>query len=97
METSNTQQGRDPELLAIARKRASFKYHLFSYVVVNAFLWALWYFTEGNYHRGEGFPWPFYSSFGWGIGVFFHFTGAYVFPKNTLVDREYEKLIKERK
>ncbi|MBK6380401.1 MAG: hypothetical protein IPF72_12080 [Chitinophagaceae bacterium] len=29
---------------------------------------------------------------GWGIGLAFHFAGAYVFPKANSVEREYEKL-----
>jgi hypothetical protein len=29
---------------------------------------------------------------GWGIGVFFHYMGAYVYPKDNSVEREYQKL-----
>jgi hypothetical protein len=29
---------------------------------------------------------------GWGIGIAFHYMGAYVTPKNNSVHKEYEKL-----
>ena len=40
----------------------------------------------------SGYPWPIWSSLGWGIGLAFHFAGAYVFPKANSVEKEYEKL-----
>lgn len=97
-------EGKDPELWEIAQRRASFKNHLIVYVVVNAFLWALWLFT-GNQHRGidinnwstRHYPWPIWTTLGWGIGVAFHFAGAYIFPKANSVEREYEKLKNQTK
>lgn len=38
-------QGKDPILWEMAQGRASFKSHLLTYLIVNAFLWALWYVT----------------------------------------------------
>jgi hypothetical protein len=34
---------------------------------------------------------------GWGIGLFFHWMGAYVFPRENSVEREYEKLKQQGK
>ena len=51
-------EGKDPELWEIAHKRATFKTHLMSYIIVNAFFWVLWYFTEERYDDNEYFPWP---------------------------------------
>ena len=82
---------RDPILWEIARKRAGFKSHLLSYVVVNAFLWALWYFSNSD-KDGSGWPWPLWPTFGWGIGIVFHYFGAYVYPEVNSVESEYEKL-----
>lgn len=82
---------KDPELWEIAQKRASFKLHLTVYIIMNIFLWLLWYFT-GQHASGNGFPWPVWASFGWGIGLFFHFLGAYIYPKNYSIEREYQKL-----
>lgn len=87
-------EGKDPALWEIAQKRASFKSHLISYLVVNAFLWALWYFTAGQVKDAgwNHLPWPIWSTLGWGIGLFFHYAGAYIYPKANSVEREYEKL-----
>ena len=41
-----TPEGKDPILWEIARKRASFKTHAITYVIVNLFLWGIWYFTD---------------------------------------------------
>lgn len=35
---------RDHELWEIAKRRATFKQHLGTYVVVISFLWVIWYF-----------------------------------------------------
>lgn len=95
-------EGKDPTLWAIARKRAEFKTHFITYLIVNVFLWAVWYFT-GN-HRYEilnwnwsHFPWPLWVTLGWGIGIAFDFAGAYIFPKANAVEREYEKLNRYKK
>lgn len=87
-------EGKDPILWEIAQKRASFKNHAISYVIVNLFLWAVWYFTGNNSHGnlGNHYPWPIWTTLGWGIGLGFHFAAAYVFPKSNSVEREYEKL-----
>jgi hypothetical protein len=93
-------EGKDPALWEIAHKRASFQRHFITYFVINAFLWALWYFTgrhaiveiDGDPMAGFNFPWPLWTTLGWGIGLAFHFAGAYVFPRANSVEREYEKL-----
>lgn len=87
-------EGKDPELWEIAQKRAGFKNHATTYVIVNAFLWAIWYFT-GDHITGNiwnNYPWPIWTTVGWGIGLAFHFAGAYVFPKVNSTEREYQKL-----
>ena len=88
---SHTPEGHDPRLWAIARKRASFKSNLITYLIVNAFLWGLWYFTGGRTYSG-GLPWPIWPTFGWGIGLAFHYFGAYVHHESDSVENEYEKL-----
>ena len=99
METHNDQQasGRDPQLWEIAKRRASFKYHLATYIVINLFLWAIWFFTGDPGNTRDKYPWPIWSTLGWGIGLLFHFLGAYVFPRENSVEKEYEKLIRNKK
>jgi hypothetical protein len=89
---------RDEQLWRIAKKRAGFKKHLASYIIVNTFLWAMWFFTEGHNQianisiDGDDFPWPIWTSLGWGIGLAFSYYGAYHNDKETDTMKEYQKL-----
>ncbi|HMI79678.1 MAG TPA: 2TM domain-containing protein [Ferruginibacter sp.] len=91
-------EGKDPILWEIAQKRASFKTHAVTYIIINAFLWGVWFLSSnrhdidfGNFGWGN-IPWPLWSTLGWGVGLAFHFAGAYIFPQANSVEREYEKL-----
>ncbi len=86
-------EGKDPELWEIAQKRASFRSHVVSYLIVNTFLWAIWFFTDRHQRWEQGdLPWPVWPALGWGVGLAFHYAGAYIFPRANLVETEYEKL-----
>lgn len=94
-----TPEGKDPGLWQLAQKRAGFKRHLISYIIVNAFLWTLWYLSSNHQDQHDianwqwqHLPWPIWSTVGWGIGLAFHFAGAYIFPETDSVEREYQKL-----
>lgn len=93
-------ENNDEILWAIARKRAGFKKQLASYVIVNAFLWGVWFVSSGrhgfpfgngftNYHV---FPWPAWVMFWWGIGLAFSFANAYVLNTRNDIEQEYRKL-----
>jgi hypothetical protein len=82
---------KDPRLWELAQRRASFKSHLVTYIVVITGLWAIWFFT-GERTYGRGLPWPVWPMFGWGIGMVFHFIGAYVNTGFSSVEKEYEQL-----
>ena len=74
-----------------ARKRAKelkgFYSHLSTYVVVNIFFIAMNLVTSPDHY------WFYWPLFGWGIGVFWHFCGVFVFNK---FGQEWEeKKIKE--
>jgi hypothetical protein len=90
-------QGKDPRLWDIAKKRASFKTHLTTYLVVNAFFWALWYLTGGRTYGNDGVPWPVWPALGWGIGLAFHYFGAYVNNEHESIEKEYNKLQNKNK
>jgi hypothetical protein len=85
-------EGKDPALWEVAQRRASFKGHLASYIIVNAFFWVLWYFTGKHTGHNNHYPWPIWPMLGWGIGLAFHYAGAYVFPYHNSVEKEYQKL-----
>jgi hypothetical protein len=46
----------------------SFRKHLKSYLIINGFLWGLWFLTSGI----DSHAWPVYTSLWWGVGLFFH-------------------------
>jgi hypothetical protein len=57
------QTARDEAITQLKKKR-DFHAHLLIYVLVNAFLVAIWAVTGGH-----GFFWPIFLIAGWGIGV----------------------------
>jgi len=91
------EEQRDENLWRIAKKRAGFRRHLYVYVIINAFLWAIWWVT-GDRHIVYGhYPWPVWPMLGWGILLAFSYSYAYHGSTNDLAREEYEKLKSERK
>lgn len=88
---------KDETLWRIAKKRADFKKHLYTYIIINAFLWAIWFITKGhNENVSLITAWPIWPTLGWGIGVAFDYVNAYHSSKDDAVEREYEKLKREQ-
>jgi hypothetical protein len=88
-------ENRDEQLWRIAKKRAGFKKQLAYYIIINGFLWAVWFFTGGlgeMNEDGSTFPWPIWCSLGWGIGLAFSYHGAYMENRENDTMKEYEKL-----
>lgn len=82
---------RDPRLWRLARKRAGFKQNLISYIVVNVFLWGIWWLTQGR-HGHFGWPWPLWVMLSWGIGLSFNYFSAYGGgDKESMAEEEYDK------
>lgn len=89
---------KDPALWRVAKKRAGFKKHLLVYILVNLFLWAIWYFSgdkAGDYGHNR-FPWPIWTTLGWGIGLLGNYTSAYGKTTSSATEREYQKLKKNQ-
>ena len=85
----NNQQ-RDENLWKLAKRRAEFKRSLITYLVINLFLWGVWFFTA--YRHGDfSFPWPAFVSLGWGVGLAFSYMSAYS-GRESLTEKEYNKL-----
>lgn len=86
----------DQDLWRIARKRVGFKRHLATYIVINLFLWGIWWFTDHRDPEEQEYsavPWPLFSMLGWGVGLLMNFLSAYVFySKHSNIQKEYEKL-----
>ena len=69
-----------------AEAKIGFFIHLAVYVVVNIFLIIL------NVTIAKGYFWAIWPLMGWGIGVFFHGMGVFVFSKkSSLKERMIEK------
>jgi len=85
---------RDERLWKIAKSRASFRTSLFIYLVMNAFLWAIWFVT-GGYHN-HGTPWPVWAGLGWGLGLAFQYFNAWHRDPFGDTIKEYEKLQQEK-
>ena len=86
------EEQRDEKLWRMAKKRADFQRSLVSYFVVNAFLWFIWWFTQGRHGDAHGLPWPVWVMIGWGIGLVYQYLNAYGGSRTDLVEKEYDKL-----
>jgi hypothetical protein len=86
METND----KDQHLWHMARKRVKFKRHLATYLIINTMLWLLWLYTDNE--KNNDFPWPAFSSIGWGIGLAFDYMSSYGITRDNAVEKEYEKL-----
>ncbi len=93
METNiNEIHSKDFGIWKIEKKRAAFKLYLSIYIIVNAFLWTIWYINLANDISGvktQNFPWPLWPALFWGIGVLFNYFEIYK-SKNHSSQREYQ-------
>lgn len=85
---------RNPQLWRLARQRAKFQAGLIVFLLVNAGLWALWFFTD---RQSNPIPWPLWVTFFWGIGVVASGLRAYGGFDFNLSEREYEKLVRQQR
>jgi len=92
--TNEPMSERDKQLYKLAKKRVAFRRHLFTYLIVNAFLWAVWLFGHDAaiYHGHYYFPWPLWCTLGWGLGLGINYYSVYHGDNLAAVDKEYEKL-----
>ena len=95
METNiNEIHSEDAGIWKIEKKRTAFKLYLSIYIIVNAFLWTIWYINIANNinaAKTENFPWPLWPTLFWGIGVLFNYFEIHK-SKNHSSEREYQNL-----
>jgi hypothetical protein len=72
----------DDELQRLARKRLQFRRSSYSYLFVNLFFWAVWWFTSGHITGFTGYPWPVWLMLGWGIALVKQYIDAYYSGRN---------------
>lgn len=78
----------DTQLRELARKRVEFRSHLVVYLVTNAALWSIWFFTS------RGYMWPVWPMAVWSIGVIFHYLFDYRASRLFSEEEEYQKMKK---
>lgn len=81
---------KDNQLWRQAQARVSFKKHLLTYILVNALLIIIWFFTESD--SNYRYFWPKWPMLGWGIGILSHYLQVYQTSSLFSIDKEYEKL-----
>ncbi|MDP1765162.1 MAG: 2TM domain-containing protein [Sediminibacterium sp.] len=91
------EQSNDERLWRIARKRATFRKSLYSYLMIIAFLWAVWWFTSGRHTGLQSYPWPIWVMLGLGIVLGFQYFAAYSGSKQDMAIEEFKKLKEEDK
>lgn len=83
----------EEELREEAKKRIAFKTHAATYVIINLVIWGVYYITGSRTSP----PWPIWATFGWGIGLAFHYLSVYQMESVFSVEKEMEKLRKKGK
>lgn len=81
------QQLRERALASLKRK-AEFRTHLITYILVNTMLIVIWAVTSG------GFFWPIFPMLGWGVGLGLHAYESYgrQGPSEDRIQREMDRL-----
>jgi hypothetical protein len=83
----------DEDLRALAEERlkdrSDFRWHLITYLVVNAMFWAIWAIGGGTGNP----PWPVWITLFWGIALAFHWGYATRRPVSPqAIDAEMERM-----
>jgi len=85
MATDTREQAPRDRAMEQLKKRRDFRGHVLIYVLVNAFLVAIWAMTGPH-----GFFWPVFVIGGWGIGVVMNAWDVYWRPGITEEDIQHE-------
>ena len=85
MVTETREEASRDRAVAQLKKRRDFRSHLLGYVLVNAFLVAIWAVTSDH-----GFFWPMFVIGAWGIGLVMNAWDVYWRRDITEADIEHE-------
>lgn len=75
----------------LSRRKTGFYYHLWPYVLVNAFLIAVNLMTAP-----DGYFWAIWPMLGWGLGLAFHAVSTFL-PSERKLEREIRHQVKHKK
>jgi hypothetical protein len=87
---------RDEQLWRLALKRARFIKNLSAYLIISGFLWAIWWFSMGQYNTNMSWPWPIWPMIGWGIGLAAQYFNAFGDDKEKFAERHYERMKRKK-
>jgi hypothetical protein len=87
-------ENKNEKLWQLATQRAKFKGHVLTYVLVNIFLWIIWFITSNNEIKEAEFimPWPAWASIGWGFSLVLKYFRLYHGNTEEQIQKEYDKL-----
>jgi 2TM domain len=91
------EEQKDEKLWRLAKQRARFQESLLGFMFISGICWVIWYITAGRRGHNTEMPWPVWVMLGLGIALFLKFIRAYKIDRDTLTEREYQKLKKEDK
>lgn len=90
-----TEKLTDEEIRKVAKARVGFKIHAAVYVIVNAFLAAIWFITNATGEAEDAwYYWPVWPLMGWGIGLAIH--GFVVFGAGADWEKREEEKLRKR-
>lgn len=81
---TSEQELREQAVKRLKRKR-DFRNQLISYVIINAFLVAVWALADGGYF------WPGWVMAGWGVGLVFSAWNAYGRPPKVVTEEQIKR------
>lgn len=91
------EEQRDEKLWELAKRRAQFQDSLRSFLITIIILWGIWYITAGRHGQNLSLPWPIWPTFFMGVFLFSKYLSAFKTDKDTLAEKEYEKLKNQRR
>jgi hypothetical protein len=74
------------QALSMLKKKRDLSAHAFSFLVINAAVWAIWAAT------GAGYPWPAWLTGCWGIGLVLNAWDVYF--RSPITDADVEREIR---
>lgn len=83
---------KEGKLKGTAQKKADFRKYVYAYLIINAILWVIWWFTEGHSAGLLIDSWPLWIMLGWGIGMALKYYEAYHGFKQTAANPEHKNL-----
>ena len=88
---------RNEKLWRQAKKRVNTKKNGLVYLAIIFFLWLIWLATNNfQFSHNMNYAWPKWPTLGLTISFFFQYINAYYNDNESLIEKEYNKLNKQK-